>query len=505
MNIQCANHPVSVATASVAGPPTAESSAFCELPLGGGSDGTAAQRKNHFPHRLRLVEKQGVRQRLAVGGGGARYAVSPHNLRKSLATAAALLLLATAGPLAAQPIKVEIRGEPGAYQLYRGGKPYQVKGAGTQATEDFASVAAHGGNSIRTWSTGDGDLLDQAAAHGLTVALCMDIKRERQGFDYNDKEAVAAQFAKMRQKVLQYRDHPALLVWLVGNELNLEYKNPRVYDAVNDIAKMIHVLDPNHPVSTTTAGLGPSLAKVLRRRAPDLDFISVQYYGHLPSLPDALVKAKVKRPVMVTEWGTVGHWEVPKTRWGAPIELNSHKKAEFYLGSYRQVLTPMAGRLIGNYVFLWGHKQERTPTWYGVFTPRGERTSAVDVMHFLWTGKSPADQAPKLVSLTLEGKTAPDNIRLDPGQTVQAIVAATDDGQTPLTYRWQLMAESAATQVGGDAEALPQDHSAALGAPTTPKIAFTLPDTPGPYRLFVYALDSANGAAHANLPFYIKE
>ena len=396
---------------------------------------------------------------------------------------------------------MEIRGEPGAYQLYRGGEPYEVRGAGTQNPADFASLKAQGGNSIRSWSTGDGTLLDKAHEHGLTVALCMDILRERHGFNYNNTHAVRQQFDSMRHKVLQYRDHPALLVWLIGNELNHDYKNPKVYDAVNDIAQMIHDLDPMHPVSTTTAGFSVDLAKVIAERAPALDFLSVQYYAALPSLPQVLKAAGVTKPVMVTEWGTRGHWEVAKTAWGAPIEPDSREKAIHYRDSHRHVLAPMAGQLIGNYVFLWGHKQERTPTWYGVFTPAGERTPAVDVMRQIWTGQPPKDPAPRLLSLTLDGKQAHANVRLKAGATAKAEVHAEDEG--PLSYRWQLMAESTATQEGGDAEEVPPDHSHLLGEATDPTITVRLPSAPGPYRLFVYATDAAGAAAHANLPFQI--
>ena len=49
------------------------------------------------------------------------------------------------------PIKVEIIEENGSYQLLRGGKPYQVRGAGIGST-DLASLVKFGGNSMRNWA-----------------------------------------------------------------------------------------------------------------------------------------------------------------------------------------------------------------------------------------------------------------------------------------------------------------------------------------------------------------
>ena len=70
---------------------------------------------------------------------------------------------------------------------------------------------------------------------------------------------------------------------------------------------------------------------------------------------------------MVTEWGPLGFWEVGKTDWGAPIEQNSTEKARHYLGGYQNFILPALPRqALGSYVFLWGQKQERTPTWFSM-------------------------------------------------------------------------------------------------------------------------------------------
>ena len=51
------------------------------------------------------------------------------------------------------PVKVEVVGENGQYQLLRGGQPYEVKGVGSNIS-NFASLKALGGNSIRTIPAG---------------------------------------------------------------------------------------------------------------------------------------------------------------------------------------------------------------------------------------------------------------------------------------------------------------------------------------------------------------
>ena len=424
----------------------------------------------------------------------------PWDVRAAMACS---LLLAVAAVAGEGPIPVEIRGGPGNFSLYRGGEPYPIRGAGAETLGDLESLAHYGGNSVRTWRVGDGSVLDLAHELGLSVALCIEIARERHGFDYDDTEAVARQFEQARETVLAHRDHPALLVWMIGNELNLEYQNPRVYDAVNDISKMIHQLDPHHPTTTTTAGMSAELAGVIRERAPDLDFLSIQVYGDVFILPEMLHALDPELPLMVTEWGTIGHWEVSPTEWGAPIELDSSAKADTYRRAHDEMLAPLEGRLIGNYAFLWGQKQERTPTWYGVFTPDGERTEAVDVLNRAWTGQWPPNRAPRIGQMRLDRRGAGHSVRLRPSESYSAGVSVDDPDGDPLTFDWRIMAESAATQTGGDIEAVPPELTGLIAEAGSGQISLRAPANPGAYRLFVYATDGQGAAAHANIPFYV--
>jgi len=424
--------------------------------------------------------------------------------RKSLLSGLMLLCLTMMGCNAADgPTKVEIVGVPGAYQLLRGGQPYRPSGAGAVAGS-LESLKAHGANSIRTWHVGDGQILDDAQALGLSVSLCLDVGRERLGFDYNDEGAVAAQLHRFRQQVDRFKNHPALLTWIIGNELNLEARNPKVWDAVNEIAEMIHEVDPNHPVTTALAGLGAQDVELLRSRAPALDFYSTQVYGGIMGLDRAMDALGLTEPLMVTEWGTVGHWEVPSTDWQAPIELTSAAKAAQYVAGYEQVIKANPGRIIGAYAFLWGQKQERTPTWYGTLMETGERTEAADALQYIWQGVWPRNRAPSVSLIRLAGETANQSVVGVAGMRLQADVVALDAENDALTYRWTVRPESQAKEIGGDPEVVPSPVPNLISLPSGAKVAVLMPPQPGAYRLFVEVLDDAGGVGHANLPFYVQ-
>ncbi len=216
--------------------------------------------------------------------------------------------------------------------------------------------------------------------------------------------------------------------------MNFDYTNPRVFDAVNAISQMIHTIDGKHPTTTTVAGYPAPLARVLEERAPDLDFISLQLYKNLEDLPQMLQMGSPHRPYMITEWGVTGFWETTKTAWGAPIEADSSEKAAHFRNGWATLIKPSTGKLIGDYAFLWGQKQERTPTWFGMFLETGERSEAVEVMQGIWSGKTPSNRVPRVKGMRPHGRTRDDNITLAPGQHYEADFLVSDPDGDALRY-----------------------------------------------------------------------
>ncbi|WP_208292237.1 glycoside hydrolase family 16 protein [Sphingobacterium paludis] len=427
-------------------------------------------------------------------------------MKPKLIFLAAFCLSLLAYPTWAQqkkPVKVEIKKTNVGYTIKRGGKPYFIKGAG--GTSYIDRLKQKGGNSIRTWSTdGAKEILDQAQQLGLTVTMGIRMGVERHGFDYSDPKAVQAQLERVRQEILQFKDHPALLAWGIGNELNLHYSNPKVWDAVNEVAQMIHEVDPNHLVTTMLAGINQKEIDLIKAKCPALDLLSVQVYGGLAAVPAQIKTVGWEKPYMVTEWGPTGHWEGLQTPWKASIEESSSEKAAVYRSRYEASIAKDK-QCVGSYVFLWGQKQERTPTWYGVFTEAGEENEVVDVMEYLWTGKYPKNRAPHIKIFQLDGRQAQDMIYVDAKRSYPLNVMVHDPNHDKLTTRWELLPESTDLKEGGDRESRPQPIAGLVKPQGVDSAVLTTPEKAGAYRIFVYVTDGKNKVATANIPFYVGQ
>lgn len=407
------------------------------------------------------------------------------------------------------PSHVELKNVDGKYSLFVNGEEFFVKGAGCEYGACHL-VANHGGNSIRTWRVNNSqmtgkEVLDNAWEHGLMVMMGLDVAKERHGFDYNDEEAVAKQLEEIRQDVSELKDHPALLGWGIGNELNLRYTNKRVWNAVEDIAKMIKEVDGNHVVTTMLAGIGKGEVDYIAEHCPSIDFISIQMYGDIINLEKRLAEAGYNGPYLVTEWGATGHWEMPSTEWGSPIEQTSTEKASAIKERYEKAILADKENCLGSYVFLWGQKQERTPTWYGLFTENGQRTEAINTMEYLWTGSWPENMAPKIIDAEIEGEGGRfDNVNLKKNSEYTAHIKIEHPNIDVLKARAEILPEPVELSDGGDFEKRPKTIEGLIVSASTSKVVFKSPKEKGEYRLFIYIADDNNNVGTVNIPFMVE-
>jgi len=407
-----------------------------------------------------------------------------------------------------KPVHVEMKNANGRFRLYVDDQEFYIKGAGCEYG-DIPLLARHGANTFRTWHADNGkqtgiEILEQAGTNGLMVVMGLDLALERHGFDYNDTTLVKEQYDRLIKQVDMYKNHPALLAWSIGNELNLHSTNPKVWKAVNEIAGYIKKNDGNHPTTTTLSGISRTDVEHIREFCPQIDFISVQMYADAINLSTRLKDAGYKGPYLISEWGATGHWEVGQTAWNAPIEQSSSEKADAIKYRYKNVILRADSLCMGSFVFLWGQKQECTPTWYGLFSEQGEETEAVDIMHYYWTGSWPENRSPRFQHVNLNEKGRNNNILVQASEHCICECAVNDPDNDTIRYRIEILEESSDKKEGGDYETKPPACPVRDLLFTGSGFEFSAPEKSGPYRLYIYALDGHNHVATINFPFFVR-
>ncbi|MES2657901.1 MAG: glycoside hydrolase family 2 TIM barrel-domain containing protein [Verrucomicrobiota bacterium] len=419
--------------------------------------------------------------------------------------AALLLSQAFAEPPSVVAIKQDAEGK---FTLLRDGKPYIIHGVGGSA--HLKDLAKHGGNSIRTWGIGsleekvDGvPLLDYCQSLGISVTAGIWIGHVRHGFNYSDEAQLKKQRDTVREAARKYRGHPALLMWGLGNEMEgpeSDGRDPKIWKELNVLAGILKEEDPHHPVMTVIAGAGATKVKGILDHYPNIDVLGVNAYAGASGAARAVKQAGWKKPFVLTEFGPLGHWEVPKTSWNAPIEPSSRTKAASYYATM-SLLNENSDICLGSYAFLWGQKQEVTSTWYGMFLSSGEKLPTVDAMCYAWTGKWPENRAPRITAIDTPLKET----TVAPGQTLTATAKAEDAESDSMTWEWSVSAESTDRKSGGDAESVPESIKDCVVSQQGETVNLKTPAKPGNYRLFVIVRDGKGGASADNTPFRVAQ
>lgn len=186
------------------------------------------------------------------------------------------------------------------------------------------------------------------------------------GTNYADKVQQERMKARVRSMVQAYKDEPYILMWVLGNETNYGVANsakrfPRpFYKFVNEVAKMIKELDPNHPVVICN---GDTLyLDIFSGLCPDVDILGMNSYRgwHGFGFWDD-VRTLANKPVIVTEYGAPAYWE------GHTEARMQEAQAEYHIGSWSDIFYNTAGygsgNALGGVVFEW------VDEWWKAYEP----------------------------------------------------------------------------------------------------------------------------------------
>ena len=295
-----------------------------------------------------------------------------------------------------------------------------------------------------------------------------------------------------------------MLVWGIGNEVDLRYSNFKVWETIEILAKYIKEVDPNHPTMTVTAGIDPSKAFYIKKYCPSIDILGLNVYGSIENAGANLRKFNWDKPYIVSEWGVNGPFEAKKTSWKAKIEPPNGLKADQRLRRYKELIEKDIERCLGSYCFLWGQKQESTATWHGMFLSNGKPTEAIDVMQFCWTGEWPQSRAPSIKDISLENIGWRKDHILAPSVQATLNVKYLKYNNKKVIVEYVLYPEAFSNKIGGDIQKSPEPIKFDVVNQSDNELTFISPKKKGAYRLFAYVKNEKGQSSVANIPFLVE-
>lgn len=337
---------------------------------------------------------------------------------RSILSPLRLLMICTwwwAWGLSAQTTVQKIDGQ---WTLLVEGEPFAVKGATFgydeavgQYDQHMAELASLGVNAIRTWGTGEhtGQLLDAAHTHGIQVMVGIWMRHGRPGMEADDSFDYLTDTAGMRvmyqdaiATVERYKDHPAVLLWGVGNEVYLNTATDAEKIAYSQllerICREIKARDPAHPTASVAAwtfGL-----EWWQRYVPSLDIYGLNCYGAGAGvLADELKKRDIDMPYLVTEFGVRGEWDIEADPNGVKPEPSDAQKYQAIVQGYQEWIAPKPACL-GVYVFHYANGDHFGAIWLHTHF-KGMTRPQYWAIREAYTGQKPINQVPMIESFAL--------------------------------------------------------------------------------------------------------
>jgi hypothetical protein len=189
----------------------------------------------------------------------------------------------------------------------------QWQGAAFEADRAaLEKLAAAGAKVVRVYRESDAWVLDEAQRLGLRVVMGLRVAHPRHGFRLDDAAARQAQEHALRAFVLRHRQHPAILAWGVGNEVETGERDPLpAWREVDRLAGVVKTADPARPTLMVVADTGMAELRTLASCCPSVDLLGVNVYaGAVFDLPQRLREAGIDAAAfdaspLATEWKVV--------------------------------------------------------------------------------------------------------------------------------------------------------------------------------------------------------
>jgi beta-glucuronidase len=202
------------------------------------------------------------------------------------------------------------------------------------------------------------------------------------GTDYSNEEHKKNMIESVKKMVLEHKDEPYILFWLLGNENVYGYacnadKDPvTFFKFANEVAKIIKEIDPEHPVAICSGDI--LYLDKFGKNAPEIDIFGANAYRGDYGFGSfwQQVKDEADRPAFITEFGCGAYAQ------GKSIEDAEELQAAYHEGSWDDIANNMAfqggaGNAIGGVVFEW------LDEWWKGYEPMTHDTKA------LWAGPFP--------------------------------------------------------------------------------------------------------------------
>jgi hypothetical protein len=390
------------------------------------------------------------------------------------------------------------------YEVFRS---FQIKGICGATRLDLA--AAYGANTIRTYTPPTQQELDnyQRLRLKVVVGIWMPHPGKNQGkdgftWDYDYRKQGDEQLKSFEEAVRRIGDHPAILMWCLGNEVPL---NPAYLETVNRMSLALHQRFPKQLTSLTMINAPADKIALIKKYAPDLDVIGYNSYGQ-GAVGGAIKNLETEwgRAYYVSEFGPQGPWWGRKTAWGEIYEQSYDAKLDDLRSSFQKI--DAAPHCLGSTMFLWGSWTVEKPTYFSAFLcPQAHQkdvdekelyvTPMTEEFCHYWSGKYPQTRGPVLTKIQIDGQTNATDAVVLAGQPfkVTGIAANRDNRNSKLQFRWWIL-DKAGKTVSGPVNS------------DQPTAEITAPKAPGTnYVVMGYVIASGKRASGFTVPIKVQD